>query len=183
MVATACFAALMAVISVAVRSATTKADFDTLVSYFAAGSATWQQDNADPGEGKATHWVRRHTVDGDLSTTRVVGVFADGRCEPVTTIEHRWFVDDSSIRTSSTTAGGLAFGGHVEALDDSRFQTTAGGTLPDGTELKMRDVTDLSVPDSSLTRAERWAGDRWVPLDTATWRRVAADAWCGESED
>lgn len=164
---------------VAAQSSTTRADFDAFVEYFTSESATWQQNNVEPGKGEPTRWVRRHTSDGDTATVEVVAAYTDGRCEAVTTIHYRWSSTDQTITSEAHARMGATFSGTVEPLDGSRYRTTAEGVLPDGTEIKIRDTSDLSSPGSAVSTAERWADGAWVPLDGVTWRRVPADAWCG----
>ncbi len=174
-------AALLALAAIGVpgaQQAATRADFEALVGYFASESATWQQDNADPGDGEAKRWVRRHRVAPDSSSAEVVAIYGEGRCELVTTFETRWLPEDNTISVKGRTASGLETTGTVEVLGGSRYLMTIRVALPDGTELRMRDTTDLSEPDSAATNAERWTGDGWVQLDSVTWRRAPADAWC-----
>lgn len=156
----------------------TRGDFERLTGHFTAGSATWRQDNREPGDDGPTAWLRRHSASGDLSTAEVVAVFADGRCQPVTTIEYRFSPEEGTIATASRLASGLSFTGSMEAIGGGRFRTISEGALPDGTQLKMRDTTDLSRPGIATSAAERWVEGAWVPLDGAEWRQVPASAWC-----
>ena len=156
----------------------TKADFDAFVGYFTAGSATWQQDRTEPDDGGPIRWVRHHAVEGDVSSVEVVAVYADGRCEGVTTIRYRWSSAAQAIEIEGRASNGSTAHGAVEELGDSRYRTVLQVLLPDGTELRMRDTSDLSAPDAATTTAERWSDGAWVPLDEVTWRRVPAGARC-----
>jgi hypothetical protein len=51
--------------------------------------------------------------------------------------------------------------------------TEADGRLPNGSSIRIRDVSDLSNPHEYASVGHRGDGEAWVALDTARWERAS----------
>jgi len=152
------------------------------LSYYLAGGNHWRQDNQsfEPGTGTPTHWVRvmQWGPQRDVVIADAFAVYESQRCESIIHMVYRWDPELERIAVTSFGAAGLVGAGFIEPLGPERDRIVATVTLPDGSEARFRDTSDLSRRDEYSTSNERWVDGTWVPGGSARWQRTGSEATC-----
>ena len=156
---------------------------EELLGYHVDGGSRWRQDNADfePGTAAPAYWVRllEWGPGRDVVLADAFAVYESERCEAIIHMVYHWDPERERVSTLSFGAAGLLGAGFLEELRPHQSRVVGSVTLPNGTESRFRDTSDLSRHDEYSTQAERWADGDWVAGGNARWQRDPHESPCG----
>jgi hypothetical protein len=159
-----------------------KKPLETAMGYYVEGAAAWRQENPayEAGGEAPRFWIREYRwgPGRDVLLADAYAVFDGERCEPLIHFVHTWKAAEERVANQTFGANGMHLQGSSWRESPTNLVTEAEGRLPDGSSIRLRDVSDLSNPHQYVSVGHRWDGQAWVALDTARWERAAARV-CG----
>lgn len=146
------------------------------MGYYLEGAAAWRQDNPDyeTGGEAPRFWIRefRWGPAHDVLVADAYAVFDGERCEPLMHFVHTWDSVQSRVTNQAFGPGGMHLQGSTWYESPTTAVTEGQGQLPNGSTLRIRDVSDLSDPLTYSSVGHRWEGEASVAGDTARWMRA-----------
>lgn len=158
--------------------ASIEARLGAVLSYYLRDGGVWRQEDAshEPGSGSPVAYVKRYQW-GPGRTTVLDDTFAlkeDGSCDQWTHNVFHWDHREGRVRGQLFHFSGAWFSGLISKAGEHENAAEFSGVLPDGTELAMRDTTDLSDPNEAVVTAWIRNGGTWTRADSVSWVRVTS---------
>lgn len=173
--------------AVSVSTKFTHDSFVDLQEFYFEGGNVWRQTNDSHQAGDDSTpeaWVQIFEW-GPARDSVIVRSYAQqesGSCDLIFVGIRQFKPSSGIIDTLQIGATGLQFKGQ-SWLDESGFVlTNATGMLPNGSELIIRDRTDISETNVYRSNGELWNDEleRWDATDTVEWVRVEEHSPCGQ---
>lgn len=161
------------------REPSIQSRLEGMFSYYLRDGGVWRQENKDfqEGEGLPVAYVKKYSW-GPGNTIILDDTYAlmeDGACPQQAHNVMNWDRKENKIHVQVFHHSGVWVRGYAGKSGEHETSAELSGVLPDGSEMKMRDTTDLSDPDRAVITAMFWDGENWNKGDTVSWIHVSAD--------
>ena len=163
---------------------TAEGHLGAVFSYYLKDGGVWRQDNEehDARSDSPVAYIKRYQWGPGraIVVDDTFALMADGECQPWTHNVFHWDIAESAVRGQVFHRAGVWASGLIRMA--AEHQSTAEFTvvLPDGTESKMRDRTDLSDPHRAVVTAFLRDREAWKEGDQVSWAHVTTrDKPCG----
>ena len=147
-----------------------------ILGYYFKGEGMWRQDNADfvTGSGSPVAYIKQYSWGPGKAMVfdDTYVLMEDGSCRPWAHLVFNWDFKEQRVQGNIFHAEGLWFTGVISKSGELSTSAVFSATMPDGSEFRMRDSTDLSNPKVATISAEIWDGQTFVPADESGWTLV-----------
>lgn len=152
---------------------------DSVFSYYLKGGGVWRQENAgyQAGSGSPVAYIKRYQWGPGKAMVLddTFALMADGTCTQWTHNVFNWDRREQSIRGQVFHFAGPWFSGLITKTGDHETAGEFAGIMPDGSEVRMRDTTDLSNPRVAVVTALVSDGKDWNRGDSVSWTHVTSE--------
>ena len=147
-----------------------------IFSYYLKDGGIWRQDNVDreAGSDSPVAYVKRYQWGPGRSIVLddTFALMEDGQCKAWTHNVFHWDTSENVVRGQIFHLSGARFSGLIRMTALHQTSAEFAGVLPDGTEFKMRDKTDLSDPHEAVVTAFIPDGEGWSESAQVSWVQV-----------
>jgi hypothetical protein len=173
------FAAVSASLSAQEAEPTREERLAEVFAHYLKDGGIWRLENDDheAGSGSPVAYVKQYQW-GPGRAIVLDDTFAlleDGTCQQWTHNVFHWDMQEGAVRGQIFHFAGAWFTGLVHVAGENETAADFGGVLPDGTEFRMRDSTDLSDPRKAVVTAFLPDGESWTESEPVAWVQIVAD--------
>ncbi len=153
---------------------------DAFFAYYLRDGGLWRQDSEvqTGDEGTPIAYIKGYAWGPGRAMVYddTYALLRDGSCKPWVHIVHVWDREKKVSRAHIFHSAGIFLTAEAKALSEMLREAEVRGALPNGTEVRMRDRTDISNPRRAVVTASTWDGKQWAPGRTVSWVRITAEA-------
>jgi len=148
--------------------------------YYLSGDGLWKQDGtgADSGNNEPLAYFKRYEWGPQRAMVfdDTFALMKDGSCRQWTHNVFVWDHQKKGIRGYIFHSAGFQFTVDVELGSAKHRTAELRGVLPNGSEIRMRDETDISDPQKTVIHASAWNGKDWTEHAPVSWVRISRDS-------
>lgn len=153
-----------------------KKNLEEVFAYYLKDNGYWRQDNQDfkAGSGSPVAYLKEYSwgLDGVIVIDDTYALNEDGTCTQWTHNVFRWDEESNAISGQVYHFQGITAIGTVKRLEEDKTLAEFSVHLADGSQRRMKDVTDRSDPRKAVILASIWDGEKWNEHDAVSWRRI-----------